>query len=89
MRTDNEWANADRSLTHRGRYAPQSRPLKGAKCIELFGGKDWILQRHLSNIELGNNWMSIEKLMILATALEEDPVDLFSEIIEVYYSKEE
>ena len=51
---------------------------------ELFGGKEWISPRHLANIELGNNWISIEKLLVLAAALEEDPVDLFSEIITVY-----
>ena len=51
---------------------------------ELFGGKEWISPRHLANLELGNNWISIEKLMVLAAALEEDPVDLFSEIVEVY-----
>lgn len=51
---------------------------------ELFGGENWISLRHLSNIELGKNWISIEKLIVLATALEEDPSDLFVEIIEAY-----
>lgn len=51
---------------------------------ELFGGNDWISQRHLSNIELGKNWISIEKLIVLSAALEEDPVNLFSEIISIY-----
>ena len=51
---------------------------------ELFGGEDWISLRHLSNLELGKNWVSIEKLMILAAALEQDPVDLFSEMVTTY-----
>lgn len=51
---------------------------------ELFGGDDWISPRHLANIELGKNWISIEKLLVLAPALEEDPVDLFKEIIDIY-----
>ena len=54
------------------------------RSIELFGGEDWISQRHLSNLELGKNWISIEKLLVLSAALEQDPVDLFSEIIETY-----
>ena len=51
---------------------------------ELFGGEDWISPRHLANLELGKNWISIEKLVILAAALEEDPVDLFSDILDTY-----
>ena len=51
---------------------------------ELFGGEDWISLRHLASLELGNNWISIEKLLILAAALEQDPVDLFSEMIRTY-----
>lgn len=54
---------------------------------ELFGGQDWISPRHLANLELGKNWISIEKLLVLATALEEDPVDLFGEIIKTYQGK--
>ena len=51
---------------------------------ELFSGEAWISSRHLANLELGKNWPSIEMLLFLATALEEDPVDLFHEIIETY-----
>ncbi len=51
---------------------------------ELFGGKEWISPRHLASLELGNNWISIEKLLVLAVALEQDPVDLFSEIVCIY-----
>lgn len=51
---------------------------------ELFGGEPWISPRHLANLELGKNWISIEKLIVLATALEETPVDLFEEIIQTY-----
>ena len=51
---------------------------------ELFGSEDWISLRHLYNIEHGKNWISIEKLIILADALEEDPGDLFNEIVEIY-----
>lgn len=54
---------------------------------ELFGENDWISPRHLANLELGKNWISIEKLLVLATALEEDPVDLFEEIIQAYQKK--
>lgn len=51
---------------------------------ELFGSEDWISLRHLYNIEHGKNWVSIEKLIMLADALEEDPCDLFCEIVEIY-----
>lgn len=51
---------------------------------ELFGGETWISSRHLANLELGKNWISIEKLIVLAAALEENPVDLFEEIIQTY-----
>lgn len=51
---------------------------------ELFGAKDWISLRHLCNIERGKNWISIEKLIMLADALEEDPGDLFNEIVKIY-----
>lgn len=54
------------------------------RSIELFGGADWISLRHLANLELGNNWISIEKLIVLATALEQDPVDLFAEMVDTY-----
>lgn len=54
------------------------------RSMELFNNTDWISPRHLANIELGKNWISIEKLIILSAALEEDPVDLFSEIIHTY-----
>lgn len=53
---------------------------------ELFGSEDWISLRHLCNIERGKNWISIEKLIILADALEEDPGDLFNEIVRIYRS---
>lgn len=51
---------------------------------ELFGSEDWISLRHLNNIEHGKNWISIEKLIILADALEEDPIVLFTEIVSIY-----
>ena len=51
---------------------------------ELFGSEDWISLRHLYNIEHGKNWVSIEKLIVLADALEEDPRDLFAEIVNIY-----
>lgn len=51
---------------------------------ELFGSEDWISLRHLCNIERGKNWISIEKLILLADALEEDPSDLFDEIVSIY-----
>ena len=54
---------------------------------ELFGSEDWISLRHLANIESGKNWISIEKLLLLAPALEEDPVDLFEEILDAYHTK--
>ncbi|CZT57598.1 hypothetical protein [Solibaculum mannosilyticum] len=55
---------------------------------ELFGSKDWISLRHLCNIEHGKNWISIEKLIMLADALEEDPTDLFNEIVVIYRSSQ-
>ena len=51
---------------------------------ELFGSEDWISLRHLYNIEHGKNWISIEKLILLADALEEDPSSLFKEIVAIY-----
>lgn len=51
---------------------------------ELFGSEDWISLRHLYNIEHGKNWISIEKLILLADALEEDPGELFGEIVRIY-----
>lgn len=51
---------------------------------ELFGGDPWISLRHLANIELGKNWISIEKLIILSVALEENPVVFFEEIVQTY-----
>lgn len=56
------------------------------RSIELFGSEDWISLRHLCNIEHGKNWPSIEKLIIIADALEEDPCDLFNEIVAIYRS---
>lgn len=53
---------------------------------ELFGSKDWLSLRHLYNIEHGKNWISIEKLILLADALEENPGDLFNEIVMIYRS---
>lgn len=53
---------------------------------EIFNGESWISPRHLANVELGKNWISIEKLIVLAYALEEDPVDLFEEIMKIYNS---
>ena len=37
--------------------------------------------------ELGKNWISIEKLISLSIALEEDPVDLFDQIIRAYQNR--
>lgn len=55
---------------------------------ELFGSEDWISLRHLYNIEHGKNWISIQKLIMLADALEEDPNDLFNEIVKIYRSSQ-
>ena len=55
---------------------------------ELFGGEPWISPRHLANVELGKNWISIEKLIVLANALEENPVEVFEEILDAYLGKE-
>lgn len=55
---------------------------------ELFGGESWISPRHLANVELGKNWISIEKLIVLANALEENPVELFEQILNAYLGKE-
>lgn len=54
---------------------------------ELFGSEDWISLRYLYNIEHGKNWISIEKLLVLSKALEEDPVDLFEEIVNICASR--
>lgn len=54
---------------------------------ELFASENWISLRYLNNIEHGKNWISIEKLLVLSKALEEDPVDLFREIIAICSSE--
>jgi transcriptional regulator with XRE-family HTH domain len=51
---------------------------------ELFRSEEWISLRYLYNIEHGKNQISIEKLIILADALEEDPIAIFSEIVGIY-----
>lgn len=51
---------------------------------EIFGGEAWISIRHLTNLELGKNWLSIEMLLKLSAALEEDSIDFFEEIIRTY-----
>lgn len=51
---------------------------------EYFNKTTWISTRHLANIEEGKNWPSIPMLLYLATALEEEPSKLFSEIIATY-----
>lgn len=65
------------------RYRSRERFIE-IRSQELFGSDDWISLRHLTNIENGKNWISIEKLLLLAPALEENPVDLFEEIINAY-----
>lgn len=50
----------------------------------LFNYEEWISSRYLASLELGNNQMSIEKLIKLAYALEVDPVELFSKILHIY-----
>ena len=57
------------------------------RSVELFDGEPWISIRHLANIVSGKNWISIEKLFALAIALEEDPVDLFEEIMLAYQNR--
>ena len=54
----------------------------------LFNYEDWISVRYLSSIELGNNQLSIEKLIKLAYALEIDPVELFSNIVQIYQEEQ-
>ena len=48
---------------------------------ELFDNSDWLSPRHLANIESGKNWISIEKLILLSTALEENLWLFFPKII--------
>lgn len=67
-----------------GTYYKSRESFIDRRSIELFGGDNWISPRHLANLESGKNWISIEKLLVLATALEENPVDLFEEIINTY-----
>lgn len=50
----------------------------------LFQYEDWISTRYLASIELGNNQMSIEKLIQIAYALEIEPSDLFAEVVKIY-----
>ena len=92
-----ERKNYDEGLVNVGKMLAEKRKSLGERYSsrekfinlrsnELFGSDDWISLRHLSNIETGKNWISIEKLLLLATALEENPVDLFEEILEAYHS---
>ena len=93
-----EKKKTDPGLIHVGRLLEHKRKALGdtyqsresfinERSLELFDGTDWISIRHLTNLELGHNWPSILMLLQLATALEEDPVDLFSEIVNAYQSK--
>ena len=50
----------------------------------LFQYEEWISTRYLASIELGNNQMSIEKLIQIAYALEIDPADLFTDVVKIY-----
>lgn len=50
----------------------------------LFGYEQWISLRYLTSIELGDNQMSLEKMIKLAYALEIDPKDMFAEILKIY-----
>lgn len=52
---------------------------------ELFDGEDWLSVRHLSNLELGKNTLTLEMILLLATALEIDPLDFFKEILSAYH----
>lgn len=54
------------------------------RSTELFAGEPWISWRHLTNLENGKNWPSLEMLIKHAYALEVDPVELFREILEIY-----
>ncbi len=56
---------------------------------KLFDYDDWISSRYLASIELGNNQLSIEKLIKLAYALEIDPVELFAEIVRIYQENQD
>lgn len=51
---------------------------------EVFDGVPWISVRHLSSLESGKNWISIEMLIQHAYALEMDPVELFGELLQAY-----
>ncbi len=50
----------------------------------LFHYEDWISTRYLASLELGNNQMSIDKLIKLSYALETDPLELFRDILQIY-----
>ena len=58
------------------------------RATELFDDDQWISVRHLSNIELGKNTLTIDKLITLADALEVDPMELFEEILLIYRQQE-
>lgn len=51
---------------------------------EVFDGVPWISVRHLSSLESGKNWISIEMLIQHAYALEMDTVELFGELLQAY-----
>lgn len=85
----------DQKLVNIGKYLAQKRKALGKqfetrdKFIELrsdeiFNGVPWISSRHLANIELGKNWLSLEMLIKHAYALEMDPNELFLEILRIY-----
>ncbi len=89
----------DEKLMNIGNYLYERRKMLGPqyksrdkfidqRSIELFGGDPWISSRHLASLERGKNWISIELLIKHAFALECDPVNLFSDIVSIYYGRE-
>lgn len=93
-----ERKNIDLGLIRVGKLIEQKRKSLGLnystrqkfidnRSDELFNGKQWISLRHLANIESGKNWIGFEKFFDLAIALEENPVDLFEEILNIYQNK--
>lgn len=77
--------------THRHNLGADYKTLEGFvynRATELFDDEQWISVRHLSNIELGKNSLTIDKLITLADALEIDPRELFEEILLIYRQQE-
>lgn len=82
--TGPDWRTARPKAEGFGDEVPQPGNFIHQRSREVFDGVPWISVRHLSSLESGKNWISIEMLIQHAYALEMDPVELFRELLQAY-----